>query len=85
MIWSLFYFITIAIKGGPSKFNSTSIVNSILTVIVMLFWFQNIYYTSKVGACDFSKLKFDGHYKVGVRIFHTKTNDTEIMCFYPID
>jgi len=37
-IWSLFYFIVIAVKRKPNQFHSTSITNSILTGIVLLFW-----------------------------------------------
>jgi hypothetical protein len=84
-IWSLFYFITIAVTRKPAKFNSVSIANSILTAFVAIFWLQNVFYTQKLGAGDFSKLRIDGPYKVGVRYFHFKTKDLEAMCFYPID
>ena len=85
MVWSLFYFISIAVKKSPSKFNSISIANSILTGVVVIFWFQNVFYTQAFGACNFSKLRFDGKYRVGVRYFHSNTKDTEVICFYPID
>jgi len=38
-----------------------------------------------LGAGNFDKCKFVGPYKVGVRYFHMKSKDTEVMCMYPID
>jgi len=85
LIWSLFYFVTIAVTKSPNTFKSTSITNSILTGFVFLFWLHHVFYTQKLGAGNFSKLQQDGPYKVGVRYFHTRTKDLETMCFYPID
>jgi hypothetical protein len=83
-IWSLFYFISIAVKG-PIKFKPGSIANSILTGIVIIFWLQNVFYTQTLGAGNFSKLRIGGPYKVGVRYFHFRSKDLEAMVFYPID
>lgn len=84
LLWSLFYFISVAIKG-PENFKATSIANSIFTGLVALFWLHNVYFTQVLGAGGFSKLRVDGPYKVGVRYFHFKSKDLEVMCFYPID
>ncbi len=83
-IWSLFYFISIAVKG-PTNFKPGSIANSILTAIVIVFWLQNVFYTQTLGAGNFSKLRIEGPYKVGVRYFHFRSKDLEAMVFYPID
>ncbi len=83
-IWSLFYFIYVAIKG-IYNFKAGSITNIILSTIVMLFWLHNVFYTHVMGPGDFSKLKFDGPYKVGVRYFHFSGKDVDAMCYYPID
>lgn len=56
-----------------------------MSVFVFAFWLHNVYYTAMLGASDFSRLKFDGPYKVGVRHINVGIWDTEVAVFYPID
>lgn len=84
-VWSVFYFLSVAIGGSLSNFRPDSVANIILSTLAAVFWFHNVFYTQMLGAGDFSKLKFDGPYKVGVRYFHFAGKDVEAMCYYPID
>jgi hypothetical protein len=82
--FSLTYFIVCAWKGLDG-FNSTSIVNCIVSLLAALCLLQHVYYTSLLGACDFNSMRFDGTYKVGVKHYHSEKRDNEVMVFYPID
>lgn len=83
--WTLYFLTTVSFLPHGAKFDAFTKTNTTLTLLVMIFWLQNVFYTQMLGATDFSTLEFDGPYKVGVRYFHFKTMDTEAMVFYPID
>ena len=85
LMWTLYFLSVVAFVPQGGKFNAFTKTNTTLTLLVVVFWLQNVFYTQMLGATDFSALQFDGPYKVGVRYFHTRTADTETMVFYPID
>ena len=45
----------------------------------------NVYLTQILGAADFSKLRIDGPFKVGVKFLKTAICKNEISVFYPVD
>jgi hypothetical protein len=83
--WTLYFMSAVSFLSNENKFDPFTKTNSILSALVVIFWLHNVIYTQILGATDFSTLKFDGPYKVGVRYFHSRTTDTETMVFYPID
>ena len=51
--------------------------------VVAFLW--NFFTTIQLGACDFSRLKIDGPYKVGVKYVKTEKYKNELTVFYPVD
>ena len=45
----------------------------------------NVYFTQQLGACDFSKLRIDGPFKVGVKFIKTNVCKNELSVYYPVD
>lgn len=79
--WSIYYFWAAYNKN----FSATTNCNLVLSTLTAVFWLHNVYYTKRLGASDFSRLKFDGPYKVGVRHINMGEFDSEVAVFYPID
>ena len=59
--------------------------NLFMSALAALAWAQNVYFTWKLGACDYSSLHLEGPYETGVRYIRTQKKGTEVMVFYPVD
>jgi len=85
LTWTIYFLSYVSYLSIENKFDPCTYTNYVMSALVVIFWSHNVFYTEMLGATNFSTLKFDGPYKVGVRYFHSKTKDTETMVFYPID
>ena len=59
--------------------------NLFMSALAALAWAQNVYFAWKLGACDYSSLRLEGPYEVGVRYIRTHELGTEASVFYPVD
>ena len=56
-----------------------------VSCLAALAWCQNVYFTYKLGANDFSKVETTGKYRVGVRYIRTPSKGNKLMVMYPAD
>ena len=62
-----------------------SIADIIFTVLAGVGLVLNVYFTVALGPADFSKVKIDGPFKVGVRFTKTSKLKNEVAVYYPVD
>ena len=62
-----------------------SILDIFFTVIAGIALLVNLYFTVVLGPTDFSKVKIDGPYKVGVKFTQTSKLRNELSVYYPVD
>ena len=67
------------------SFQIESFFDYFFTVVAAIALLLNVYFTQQLGACDFSKLKIVGPYKVGVRYTKTRECKNELTVYYPVD
>ena len=82
-VWSVYYIIrTRLFLENPEMGSAADIIFSILAGLALVL---NVYFTAALGPADFSKVKIDGPFKVGVTFTSTTKFKNELSVYYPVD
>ena len=70
---------------GVQTFDPGAVSSIIVNALAAIAWLQNLYFLRRFGACDYSQMRIEGPYEVGMRHILTEKKGNEAMVFYPVD